>query len=215
MKETTIVQQWLDENYPIDKRKETTKLNISGKSLKGVLDLTDFINLSSLNCHDNELTGIRTKENLKNFRQLRCYNNLIEYLDNTELFPGLTFLECSYNELKTLNLSPLKDLTYLDCRDNELTDIDLSSLDSEKLELLSLSNNNLSLRDLSFLSSFTKIKTLQIGNDAPGKISNGIYNRFFGSLEPLKDMNNLRTLCISETDTNEGLEHLSETLLNI
>jgi len=54
----TNVQEWLDQNYPKEKRKEFIFLDISDKNLEGELILNDFINLEELNCSENKLTKL-------------------------------------------------------------------------------------------------------------------------------------------------------------
>jgi len=51
-----------------------------------------------------------------------------------------------------------------------------------------------------------------IGTDEPYWINQNIYNRFYGSLEPLRDMSKLQDLCIDSTDIDSGLEYLSDSL---
>jgi len=91
-------------------------------------------------------------------------------------------------------------LRELDCSDNKLTNLNLSKCD--ELTLLNISNNNFSeQKDLKFLESFTKLESISLAN-----------NRFCGSLEPLKNMSNLRELNIVDTDINSGLEFLPSGL---
>jgi hypothetical protein len=55
-----------------------------------------------------------------------------------------------------------------------------------------------------------------IGNLDKEKIFSQVaYNRFFGSLESLKKMNKLKTLEISNTNIDRGLEYLPESLEKI
>jgi len=58
-------REWLDQNYSKEERSKVTKLNIYCENLEGDLDLSDFINLKELDCHENKLTTL----NLSN-----CYN---------------------------------------------------------------------------------------------------------------------------------------------
>ncbi|CAJ0641492.1 4286_t:CDS:2 [Entrophospora sp. SA101] len=53
---------------------------------------------------------------------------------------------------------------------------------------------------------------LTLGNDDPERCKNNIYNRFYGSLEPLRGMTKLPGLCIDGTDVEEGLEYLPTTI---
>ena len=43
-------QEWLDKEYPLEKRTEITELNVNGKNLEGELRLTGFFKLKKLYC---------------------------------------------------------------------------------------------------------------------------------------------------------------------
>jgi len=66
-------QQWLDENYPKEKRSEIKVLKIN-EELKGFLDLSDFINLEELSCSFNKITSLDLSE-CKELERLDCPNN--------------------------------------------------------------------------------------------------------------------------------------------
>jgi hypothetical protein len=93
-----------------------------------------------------------------------------------------------------LGKAPL--LRSLRCSDNNLTNTNFLSALSypEKLQDLTLRSNNFFHQDLSFLVPFKGLRTLRLGNGNEKKIRQDIYNRFHGSLEPLKNMNNLEEL---------------------
>jgi hypothetical protein len=183
-------QEWLDKDHPKENRKQIKKLNIGWKELKGKLNLNDFTNLEKLDCHWNSLTSL----NVGNCKKLK------------ELY-------CSYNQITQLILP--NNLEILHCRDNLLTDLDFKVLNGEKLTSLNLENNNFSARDLSCFSSFAELERLDIGTYNQDKINQNLYNRWTGSLEPLKDLNKLRKLAIDNTDLNEGIEYLPDGLKKI
>jgi hypothetical protein len=120
----------------------------------------------------------------------------------------LTHLNCSNNELKSLNLNNSTNLEDVICSNNLLTELDLFSQNPKKLFSLYLDNNNFSHCDLSYFSRFTALQRLYLGTNEKERISKNIYNRFFGSLEDLKSLTNLRELDINATDINSGLECL-------
>ena len=113
--------------------------------------------------------------------------------------PQLKILGCSHNELTSLDLincgkleelscgenqltqiifsSQLPNLEELICWDNLLTDLDWVALSGGKITVLSLSGNNFTSQNLSFLAEFTNLKELGLGNVNPVKIQQGIYNR--------------------------------------
>ncbi|CAI2184680.1 6044_t:CDS:2, partial [Funneliformis geosporum] len=124
------------------------------------------------------------------------------------------------SELATLDLSSCPELEVVDCSNNMLTEIILP-LDASRLKKLYLSNNNFPRQDLSMFKNLLNLEELSIGNYretslrqisvgdyGESKIKQGIYNRFYGSLEPLKDLNSLKLLEINNTDIDSGLEYL-------
>ena len=84
--------------------------------------------------------------------------------------------------------------------------------DREKLILLDLNNNALSRCDLDELSTFVNLEWLNIGSNNQQEISRGNFNRFYGSLNDLKNMTKLKFLNIEATDINEGLKYLPKGL---
>jgi hypothetical protein len=82
--------------------------------------------------------------------------------------------------------------------------LDIRELDPEKLKRLIISNNNFSERTLDFLTPFVNLEILCIGSNDEKKVKKNIHNRFYGSLEPLQIMHNLRRLEIPNTDIDSG-----------
>jgi len=112
--------------------------------------------------------------------------------------------------LTELDVSNFPNLKRLSCSGNLLTSLDLTK--NLQLKSLSIRNNNFSICDLSFLSHLVNLRLLQLGNDNKERISQGIYNRFCGDLKPLKNMKKLMTLSISNTDLNNGVDYLPDSL---
>ncbi|CAG8454117.1 16478_t:CDS:2 [Dentiscutata heterogama] len=145
-------QEWLDQNYTKENRKEINRLEIHNKNLEGQLELADFISLKYLNCSSNKLTSL----------------NLIDC-------QKLEVIRCYFNEIRLLNLPKL----------NQLREFDTD-----------------------WFSPFTKLEILLIDNDTKDRIEKNIYNRFYGSLRSLQNMNNLKILDIRAIDVEKGLEYL-------
>jgi serine/threonine protein kinase len=206
-----LAQTWLDQNYPKNgtcirkpdhdwggshldfgkTRAEIKELDIRWKSLEGELNLSDFKNLEELKCCYNYLTVL----NINNCKKLKR-------------------LECSDNQLTALNLDNLEELKYLECYGNYLTQIPYLS-NPEKITILDIIQNNINSSDLTIFIKFSNLWRLDIGNWNENKIQQGIYNRFYGSLEPLKYLNKLERLNISNTDLDSGWEYLPDSLVKI
>ncbi|CAI2175667.1 14110_t:CDS:2 [Funneliformis geosporum] len=203
---TDIMDVWLDsgvshwcalrknqgEYNTKEKRGKAKELDISGKNLKGDLDLSEFINLEDLDCSYNQLGTI----NLSNCLKLRV-------------------LDCSFNKLTDLELTNLSELEIINCNENYLNKFNYSSLNPEKLVILNLSDNNLPEKDLSVFGRLSKLKGLYIGGNNKNHFAQNIYNKFFGSLRPLRNLAQLKDLLIDNTDINGGIEYLPEKLRHI
>src|SRR6185503_4841799 len=174
------------------------------------LDLSKLKKLEYLSCSNNQLTELNFSEN-KKLEYLMCDNNQLTSLDLTNC-QKLKKFHCINNQLTSLFLPNNNDsnLTNLNCSNNQLTNLDFLAINAKKLTNLNVSDNNFFPSDLSVFAPFTNLQSLQIGNH--DKIGQDIYNRFFGSLEPLKNFTKLEYLNVSNTDINSGWEHLPNSI---
>lgn len=152
----------------------TSSLYLPERQLTSLEGLDCFVNLTSLNCSQNQLTEIDCSKFSK-LTDFNCSNNSLTELDLTNLTeleflycsnnnlnnldvsnnPKLKSLNCSGNSLPTLDISTLKELTYLDCSEcfngpsrslYSNGTIDLSN--HPNLENLYCGNNNLQTLDV-------------------------------------------------------------------
>lgn len=179
-------QKYINQKYPTKEEKEKeNKLIINNKNLEGHLDLSEFVNLEKLKCSNNQLTGLDISKNMQ-----------------------LTDLGCSQNKLTNLDLTNSSNITYIRANYNQLIDIRLPIVNNEKLEYINLLDNSLS-QNLSCFGCFVNLKQLYIlGNTDEDSIQQGTFNRFHGSLKPLKSLSKLESLNINNTDIDSGIEYL-------
>ena len=124
----------------------TGTINVSNKGITSLTGIESFVNLTYLECNDNQLTTLDISKNTA-LKSLICYwnvlttliiqnNSALVYLDchfnklkNLDLStsPALTDIWCSYNDLTTLNLNNNSSLKYLWCQNMKLTNLDLSN----------------------------------------------------------------------------------------
>ena len=97
-------------------------------------------------------------------------SNDIRNIDEIRYFTSLETLNCSYNQLTTLDLSENKSLTSLDCSRNQLTSLDvgnntaMTSLDCYDNQLASLDvSNNTALTEL--LCDNNQLTSLDLSNN--------------------------------------------------
>ncbi|CAI2175662.1 4164_t:CDS:2 [Funneliformis geosporum] len=102
------------------------------------------------------------------------------------------------------------EITILGIRNKNLEDLKFPAR-SEQLASLHFMGNNFPEQDLSMFSKFTNLEFLEIGS-CHNRISEGVPNRFYGSLEPLKDLKKLNWLIIEDTDIDSGLEYLPKSV---
>ena len=145
--------------------------------------------------------------NISGLTFLDVSSNLIGNLSGIQDFTALTFLDCSGNNLTSLDVSSNNALTYLVCYSNQLTSLDISN--NTALTLLSFSNNQIISLDLSnntFLTDlyceYNQLTSLDVSN-------NTVLIRlhcFFNQLECLNIKNgNNNNMIIFLADANPNL----------
>jgi len=101
----------------------------------------------------------------------------------------------------SLDLTDFVNLEELYCYDNQLTGIKFADSSLNKLRVLHVGGNNFPEQDLTLFSHLVKLEVLNLGN-----------NNFVGSLRPLENLVNLRSLDIGDTNIDGGLIYLSDKL---
>lgn len=104
-----------------------------------------------------------------NLKTLDCSQNDLSTLDISGN-PSLNRLYCSKNRLKSLNLSKNTRLVYLSVSDNDIVSLDLSN--NRKLAWLSCSGNRLSSLDISMLHWLSRTDYIYLfGSQKEGTIT--------------------------------------------
>ena len=192
-------QKWLEQRYPLKERDSIKKLNLKEEKLGNIYEQSLGAKLR-----------IDSFENLENLNL--SYNKIKSLIINN--CPNIIKINCSYNNLKRLKIINCPKLVKLDFWGCGLTDFDFSTLNPESLIHLSIGDNNLSPRNVSCLAPFVNLEWARIGTMTRSreKSIHAPRNRFCGSLRAFKDMKNLRTLNIADTDIDRGLEFLPKSL---
>lgn len=180
-------QEWLNYHYSTkDERVLRDHLIVNQRNLSGALDLTDFINLETLNCSDNQLKSLNLT-GLTKLKFIACDDNLLTNL----------------NFLDFLSTSQPKNLTYLNLSNNDFASNDLSIFSNfVNLEKLLIGNTLIG-------NSNEDEEKLELG------VRGKKYNRFHGSLKLLQNLKRLKRLDISRTDVNDGVEYLPDSLQDV
>ncbi|CAG8715964.1 25486_t:CDS:2 [Racocetra persica] len=189
----------LEEEMKKEQRKFTKKLDISKKNLEGHLNLNDFVNLEELDCSFNRLDRLDF-EGCSNLKKINCSNNIV--LSEIKLpFDG--------KKLEKINLE-----------NNNLSEQGLSCFENfTRLKKLNIGNYEFGVQvpkkpatenEKGWKARKTIAKVMAWAREE--KIEEDKYNRFHGSLKPLKKLTELESLDISSTDIDEGLEYLPKSL---
>ena len=80
-------------------------------------------------------------EDVKSITQIKFLRINVESVKGLEFFEGLTFLQCSENNIAELDLSKFPLLESLDCDHNQLTSLDISK--NPNLTFLDCTNNQI------------------------------------------------------------------------
>jgi len=118
-------QEYINENFSKEVKKNIKTLEISGKDLEGNLDLSEFINLERLDCYENRITSLDLTNN-KNLTYLNPSSNPISEL-NLSQNEKLTEIHFSYGQASSIDLSKNKNLSFINFNNNLLRSLDLTN----------------------------------------------------------------------------------------
>ena len=129
------------------------------KNADGSVTLTEeykqqLANITSLNLDGGRIGDLSDLRYFTGLRELQCSSNELKTLD-VSMLTNLTTLYCSLNQLETLDVSNLANLTTLFCQINQLKSLTVGEL--ENLTTLYCYNNQLETLDVSGL---TQLQTL-------------------------------------------------------
>ena len=130
-------------------------LNLDTNS-DGEIQVSEVAGVTTLDISYANITSLSGLENFQMLYSLDCSHNNITSI-NTNKIGDLTMLECSYNQLTTLDLTPLTKLQYVYTRYNQLQSINVAGMstltlfvcDNNKLQQLNVTDLvNLELLDI-------------------------------------------------------------------
>ena len=121
-------------------------LELSDNNIAGKLDLSNLASISSISVDGNKLTDLVLPENTSSWISLNCTGNQLESL-NIKGAAGLVELTCGENLFTSLDLSGCPALEELDCHGNQLVSVDVAGC--EALTKLTAYENQLVSVDVS------------------------------------------------------------------
>ena len=126
-------------------------IDLAGKELSGILNLSGFSGLEHVNVAGNFISGINMT-GCSSLIDVNCSMNSLESLT----VPSAETVNCAFNQLESLDVSGAVNLTELYCGMNGLTALDLSH--NTALTKLDASQNNLPELDLSANTSIAVLR---------------------------------------------------------
>lgn len=127
---------------------EEVVVNIPDENMKQIL-------VENLEINTNEDDEIQISEAVAYTGAIDLLNMGIQDLTGIEAFVNITELDCSENQLTSLDVSANTELKKLYCYDNQLESLNLSQ--NTLLELLSCENNQLTSLDLTYNPSLKQL----------------------------------------------------------
>lgn len=129
--------------------------NLNGMGADGVLTQQERLSVTHLDLSGLNLTNLAGLELFPNLQSLDCSNNQLTSLDLSGN-PALEHVNCAFNRLTTLDLSQNQKLISLNCEMNLLTSLNLTGCG--KLTALYARNNLLPSLDLSGCGSLEYVE---------------------------------------------------------
>ena len=121
------------------------ELDIASMNISDLSGIEGFVELTALNCGNNNLTTIDLSQNI-NLSLLAAHDNQLTAIDisNNE---KLIEIDVEVNQLTSLDITSNTDLKILFCAENQITDLDVSQ--NVNLEEIVAYENQLSTMDFS------------------------------------------------------------------
>lgn len=133
-----------DGDVDVSEASKVKGLYVSFTSIRSLVGIEKFINLTWLSCSANQLTSLDLKGLIK-LKTLDCISNQLTSLDVHGLI-NLETLDCHSNQLTSLDLRGLINLKTIYCYYNKMTSLNVQGL--IKLETLHSAFNHLTSLDL-------------------------------------------------------------------
>lgn len=134
-------------NFPDEKFREYVKTNFDtdGNNELSTAELNAVI---SINVYRMGITDLKGIEYFEYLQDLNCSYNELSSLDTSQN-GDLSTLTCSNNNISNLDLSKNSAISTLSCSNNQLNSLDISGIDSNSLKNIYASGNHLTELDVS------------------------------------------------------------------
>ena len=160
----------------------------------GIHDLTGieaFINLTVLDCSENQLSSIDLSKNI-GLVELNCSQNQLTSLDVSKN-TALTILDCVTNQITSLDVNGANVLTELYCYYNQITSLDVSK--NNNLTTLECQWNKISSLDLSKNILLERLDCRDLQLKSLDVSMNQLLTQLFCESNPLECVDNVPMNC--------------------
>lgn len=124
------------------------------------ITIKDLPVLKIVMVNQGKLTGDKLKlSNLPNLEILNCSANNLSTIEVTQ-FPNLKRLSCEQNSLSNLTLTNLTNLEWVDCSSNLIKTIEMTGA----INLATLNSEFNQISDITFAEGFSKLTNLNVSN---------------------------------------------------
>ena len=120
----------------------------------GIISEEEALNVKKIDVKNKRISSLEGIQYFSNLENLNCSWNELTSLDVSKN-TALTELVCDYNQLTALDVSKNTALTHLECNNNQLTSLDVSK--NTALTYLYCYNNQLTSLDVSKNTALTKL----------------------------------------------------------
>ncbi len=192
-----------DGEIQLSEAEAATEVSVVGNNINDLTGIEAFVNITFLECTDNNLTSIDITNNTE-LEIFECYNNQLTNIDisqNTALYQ----FECRFNQLTGLDLSNNPNMVLLSVGNNDISELNVTN--NNALLILECAETQLTTLDLGQNNGLTSL--ICNGNDGLTYINlkNGNNeNLTFSGPFPsnFENLPNLETICIDDV-TNTAL----------
>ena len=192
-----------DGEIQVSEAEAATEVSVVGNNINDMTGIEAFVNITFLECSDNNLSSIDITNNTE-LEIFECYNNQFTNIDisqNTALYQ----FECRSNQLTGLDLSNNPNMVLLSMGNNDISELNVTN--NNALLILECAETQLTTLDLSQNNGLTSL--ICNGNDGLTYINlkNGNNeNLAFDGPFPsnFENLPNLETICIDDI-TNTAL----------
>lgn len=197
-----------DGEIQLSEAEAATEVSVVGNNINDMTGIEAFVNITFLECSNNNLTSIDITNNTE-LEILECYNNQLTNIDisqNTALYQ----FEGRFNHLTGLDLSNNPNMVLLSVGNNDISELNVTS--NHALFILECAETQLTTLDLSQNNALTSLLCNGNGGLTYINLKNGNNeNLTFSGPFPsnFENLPNLETICIDDISNTALIDEIT------